>query len=66
VLLGSSALALAAVLGTVWLSRARAARRLHAAVAAYAEQEIAREQARRPRGVSARGGAPPAGSTGGR
>jgi hypothetical protein len=46
VLLGAPALALTAVLGVVWRSRARAARRFHAAVEAHAEREIDRERRR--------------------
>jgi hypothetical protein len=51
-LLTAAALAAAAILGVVWLSRARAARRLNAALDAYAEREIARGKARTypPRG----------------
>jgi hypothetical protein len=37
---------LTATLGTVWLSRARAARRFNAIVDAYAEREIDRERQR--------------------
>jgi lysophospholipase L1-like esterase len=43
-LLPAALLALAAVLGIVWLARARAARRWNAAVDAYAEREIARSR----------------------
>jgi hypothetical protein len=46
VLLGAPALALTAVLGMVWRSRIRAARRFHAAVEAHAEREIDRERRR--------------------
>jgi hypothetical protein len=42
VLPGAAALVLTAILGIVWLSRARAARRFNAAVDAYAEREIDR------------------------
>jgi len=43
---------LTAVFGLVWLSRARAARRFHAAVEAYAAREIARQPlGNGPRGV---------------
>jgi hypothetical protein len=41
-LLTALVLALAAILGSVWLFRARGRRRLRAAVDAYAEREIAR------------------------
>jgi hypothetical protein len=65
-LLGDAALMLTATLGTVWLSRARAARRFIAAVDAYAEREIDRERRRnrppRIRGVSILRGALPSGS----
>jgi len=47
-------LALTAVLGAVWLYRVRAARRLFAALDAYAEKEVARAR-RRPRTPSAAG-----------
>src|SRR5262249_36771886 len=70
VLLGAAALVLTAILGIVWLSRARAARRFNAAVDAYADGEIDRARRRngpqRARGVSTRGGALPGGSTHGR
>lgn len=46
VLLAAMVLALTVVLGTVWHSRDRAARRLHAALEAYAEREIARTRRR--------------------
>src|SRR5262249_37165545 len=46
VLLGAAALALPALLGMVWLSRARAARRFNAAVATYTEREIDRARRR--------------------
>lgn len=46
-LLGAAAFFLTATLGTVGLSRARAARRFHAAVDAYAEREIDRERGRK-------------------
>jgi hypothetical protein len=56
-LLPAAILALTAVLGIVWLARARAARRWNAAVDAYAEREIARSlrkhAAKRGRSVSA-------------
>ena len=59
-LLTAAALAAAAVLGVVWLSRARAARRFHAALNAYAEREIARNRRgnarRKARTSSTRGG----------
>jgi hypothetical protein len=42
VLLASAILALAATLGFVWLVRARAARRLQAALDIYADREMAR------------------------
>jgi hypothetical protein len=45
--LGAATLVLTAILAIVCHSRARAARRFHAAVNAYAEREIDREQ-RRP------------------
>ncbi len=49
---GAAALVLTAVFGLVWLSRARAARRFHAAVEAYAAREIARQPlGNGPRGV---------------
>jgi hypothetical protein len=58
VLLGAAALVLTAIFGIVWLSRARAARRFHAVVDAYAEREIDWERRRngppRVRGVSVR------------
>ena len=66
-LLGAAALLLTATLGTVGLSRGRAARRFNAAMDAYAEREIGREWWRkrppRVRGVSTRRGALPSGST---
>ena len=66
-LLGAAAFLLTATLGTVGLSRARAARRFIAAVDAYAEREIDRERRRkrppRVRGVSTLRGALPSGST---
>ncbi len=46
-LLAAAALALTAVLGFVWQSRARAARRWNAALDAYAEREIARARSRK-------------------
>jgi hypothetical protein len=42
-LLAAAVLALTAVPGTVWLARARTARRLNAAADAYATRELARE-----------------------
>jgi hypothetical protein len=51
VLPGAAALVLAAILGIVWLSRARAARRFNAAVDAYAEREIDRERRTRAAAV---------------
>jgi hypothetical protein len=45
-LLVAAALALMAVLGVVWQSRASAARRWNAALDAYAEREIARARGR--------------------
>ncbi len=69
-LLGAAALILTAILGTVGLSRARAARRFNAAMDTYAEREIGREWWRkkppRVRGVSTLGGALSSGSTHGR
>jgi hypothetical protein len=69
-LLGAAALVLPATLGVVWLSRARAARRLNAVLHAYAEREIDRERRRHGppgvRGVSPPGGALPGGATRGR
>jgi hypothetical protein len=66
-LLGAAALLLTATLGTVRLSRARAARRFNSAMDAYAKREIGREWWRkrppRVRGVSILGGALPSGST---
>jgi hypothetical protein len=66
-LLGATALVLAPILGIVWLSRARAARRFNAAMDAFAEQEMDRERRRNGppmvRGSSPRGSALPAGST---
>ncbi len=56
-LLAAVALAVTAVLGAVWFSRGRAARRLYAAADAHAAQEIAREarwQTRKQRMSSAR------------
>ena len=59
VLLASGVFASTAVLGIVWLSRARAAKRLNAAVEVYAERESARGRRRhvpkRMPSVSARG-----------
>jgi hypothetical protein len=56
--LGAAALILTAILVIVWHSRVRAARRLHAALNAYAEREIDRERRRngppRARDVSTR------------
>jgi hypothetical protein len=52
VLLASVVLTLTALLGIVWLSRIRAARRWNAAVEAYAERELAREQRRKLRRVA--------------
>jgi hypothetical protein len=46
VLPGAAALGMTAILGIVWLSRARAARRFNAVVDAYAEREIDRERRR--------------------
>jgi hypothetical protein len=46
-LLAAFVLALAAILGSAWLFRARARRRLRAAVDAYAEREIARTRVRK-------------------
>src|SRR5205823_4505008 len=43
---GAGLLALAAVLGLVWLYRVRAARRLFAVLDAYAERELARAKPR--------------------
>jgi hypothetical protein len=54
VLSGAAALGLTAVLGTVWLSRARAARRFTAAVDAYAEREICRQRRRKKAAEGAR------------
>jgi hypothetical protein len=45
-LLGGAALACTATFGIGWLSRARAARRFHAVLDAYAEREIDRERRR--------------------
>jgi hypothetical protein len=45
-LLPAAFLAVAAVLGIVWLTRVRAARRWNAAVDAYADREIARARRR--------------------
>jgi hypothetical protein len=45
-LLGAVALVLTPILGAVWLSRARAARRFNAAMDAFAEREIDRERRR--------------------
>jgi hypothetical protein len=68
--LGAVGFVLTAVLGIVWLSRARAARRFNAAVDAYAEREIDWERRRnarqRVRGVSTREVALTGGSTHGR
>jgi hypothetical protein len=47
--------ALTGVVATVWLARARAARRWSAAVNAYAEREIARELGRKARRKVGRG-----------
>jgi hypothetical protein len=44
--LGAAAFVVTAMLGTVWLSRARASRRFNTAVNAYAEREIDRERCR--------------------
>jgi hypothetical protein len=55
VLAAAGALALAAVAGMVWLTRARAARRWKAALDAYAAQEIVRAS-RRQRGARGQGG----------
>jgi hypothetical protein len=44
--MGATAVALTAILGIVWLSRVRAARRFNAALDAYAEREIERERRR--------------------
>jgi hypothetical protein len=69
-LVGAAALVWTAILGIVWFSRARAARRVNAALDAYAEREIDRERRRdgpqRVRGVPTRGGVLPGGSTRGR
>jgi hypothetical protein len=54
VLAAAGALALAAVVGMVWETRARAARRWNAALDAYAAQEIVRAS-RRQRGARGRG-----------
>jgi hypothetical protein len=43
-LLAAAALTLTVLLGIVWLSRIRAAQRWNAAVEAYAERELARQQ----------------------
>jgi hypothetical protein len=57
--LSAAALVLTAILGIAGLSRARAARRFHAAVDAYAAREIARQRRRngpqRVQGDSTRG-----------
>jgi hypothetical protein len=67
VLLGAALLVFTAILGIVWRSRARSARRFHAALDAYAEREIDRTRRRngpqRVRGGSTRGDALPGGST---
>jgi len=66
-MLGAAALILTATLGTVGLSRARAARRFNAILDAYTEREIDRERRRkrppRVRGVSTLRDALPGGST---
>jgi hypothetical protein len=49
VLLATLVLTLTALLAIVWLSRIRAAQRWNAAVEAYAERELAREQRRKLR-----------------
>jgi len=46
VLLGAVALVLTTILGIVWLVHTRTARRIHAALNAYAEREIERERRR--------------------
>jgi hypothetical protein len=46
VLLAVAVLVLAVVLGTVWGSRDRAARRLNAALEVYAQRELARPRRR--------------------
>jgi hypothetical protein len=60
-LMGAAALIVTVVLGIGWLSRARSARRLLAALDAYAEREIDRERQRngpqRIRSASVRVGA---------
>jgi hypothetical protein len=67
VLLGAAALVLTAILGLVWLSGARAARRFNAAVDGYPEREIERErhgkEPQKARGVFTPRGALPKGST---
>ena len=59
---GAAAFIFTAILGISWLSRVRAARRLHAALDAYAERELDRERRRiglqRVGGVSSRGDLP--------
>jgi len=45
-LLGAFSLVLTAIVGIVWLVHARAARRIRAALNAYAEREIERERLR--------------------
>jgi hypothetical protein len=44
--MGVVAFNLMSILGMIWLARARAARRLHATLDAYAEREIERERHR--------------------
>jgi hypothetical protein len=70
VLVGAGALVCTAILGIVWLSRVRAARRFSAVMDAYAEREIDRERRRdgppRARGVPTSGGVLPGGSIRGR
>ncbi len=60
VMVAAAVLILAAVFGILWQSRARAARRLRAALDAFAEREMARARRRNPpkttRTLSARGG----------
>jgi hypothetical protein len=62
---GAAALSVAALVGVVWGSRARATRRFNAAVDAYAQREINRERRRgKPQGSTGRlrpGGGPFAG-----
>ena len=57
-MLGAAGLVLTAILGIVWLSRARAARRFNAALDAYAEREIDRERRTRAAAVVAARGRP--------